>query len=694
MKFNVLPPVQEKLLAIFLSRPQERLYTNELIRLTQEYPNAVQYALNSLSKFGFLNNEVKGKKKFYQLKLSNPIIDEIKEIFRKKGLLDSSTSHLPQKNLWIKLLNREASLAFQVEVPLVNRDYLPKVIDFQINNFWYNGITYGVYYKEEELRNSANAIQLRIKKDSNFAKENIDGCYKLGDKLLNASNIKNVQILRNLSTKELLILLEQFRTAYLNFMPYLLYPHSIERYFLVQIEQELKDILNRKNTPHQFDEYFQILTTPTMHEIEQQIDMLQLAYQVQKYGWSKQVKNGLKQLHQKYTWLPLWTVAAGPLEESYFKDAVEALSKSEKHLLQEVDRIKSEQEKRIKKLKQSLKSLHAPKNLADLVDLLQAYMFLRTYRKNIISKAHYLHLPLVVEIGRRMKIGHDITLVSYEEMIDFLKEGMNISKITLAKRKQGWAVIAFNGVIKIISGDDEVLEVMEQFQIGNNPIPEPTHQVLNGRPACRGRVIGKVKIIKHLRELSKLEKGDVLVTRMTTPDFVPSLGKISAIVTDEGGVTCHAAIVSREFGIPCIVGTGNATQILRDADEVEVNANDGVVTILSSGGVTLTEDVIKGIRLYKGCVKGEVINIKSESDLKRINSDSIVLANTMNPRFLSALYRARGFVVDEYSPTSHAYLYAQTIKIPSLGGTKNASEILKTGDKIELDADKEQLRLL
>lgn len=694
MKFNVLPPVQEKLLAIFLSRPQERLYTNELIRMTQEYPNAIQYALNSLSKSGFLKNEVKGKKKFYQLELSNPVIEEVKGIFHKKGLLDLSSSHLTQKNSWIKLLNREASLAFQTEVPLVNRDFLPKVIDFQINNFWYNGITHGVYYIEEELRNSASAIQLRIKKDPNFTKENINGCFKLGDKLLEASDIKNDHRLRQLSTQKLLVLLEQFRTAYLNFMPYLLYPHSIERYFIALIEQELKDILNRKNNLHQFDEYFQILTTPTIHEIEQQIDMLQLAYQVQKNGWSKQIKNGLKKLHQKYIWLPLWTVAADPLEESYFKDAVEALSKSEKHLLKEVDRIKSEQQEREKKLKQLLTSLHAQKNLTDLVDLLQAYMFLRTYRKNIISKAHFLHLPMILEIGRRMKIDHDITLASYEEMIDFLKEGKNISKITLAKRKHGWAVIAFNGVIKIISGADEVLEVMEQLQIGNNPIPEPTHQILNGRPACRGKVIGKVKIIKNLRELSKLEKGDVLVARMTTPDFVPSLGKISAIVTDEGGVTCHAAIVSREFGIPCIVGTGNATQILRDADEVEVNANDGIVTILSSGGVEITEDVIKGIKLYKGCVKGEVVNIKSEVDLKRVNSNSIVLANTMNPRFLSALYRAKGFVVDEYSPTSHAYLYAQTIKIPSLGGTKYASEILKTGDRIELDADKEQLRLI
>lgn len=694
MKFNVLPPMQEKILLIFLLQSDQRLYTNELIRMTREYPNSVQYALIALSKSGFLKNEVVNKKKFYRLDQTNPVLEEIKEIFRIKGLLNSKASFVTPKNSWVKLLNRDASLAFQAEVPLVNRDILPKVIDFQINNFWFNGITHGVYYIEEELRNSADAIQLRIKKDPDFAKNNISGCYQLGDQLINASTIKNAQKLNRLTNKALLSLLEKFRTAYLNFLPYLLYPHSIERYFLTQIEHELKEILIRKNNLYKFDEYFQILTTPTIHEIEQQIDMLQLAHQVQKHGWKKHEKISLKYLHQKYAWLPLWTVTATPLEISYFEDAIDALSKSEKPLLDEIDRINSEQHARQNKLKNILKSINATKNLSDLVELLQAYMFLRTYRKNIISKAHYLHLPLTHEIGRRMKIKKDIAFITYEEMIKFLKTKAIISRITLAKRKLGWAVLAFNGIIKIISGADEVLEVMEQLQLGNNPIPEPISQVLKGTPACRGKVVGRVKIIKHLRELPRLERGDILVTRMTTPDFVTSLRKVVAIITDEGGATCHAAIVSREFNIPCIVGTGNATQILRDNDEVEVNANDGVVTILSSGRSKQSEDVINGIRLYKGHIKGKIVNIKSEVDLIKVTHNSIVLANSINPRFLSALYKAKGFVVDEYSPTSHAHLYAQTIKIPSLGGTKNASEILKTGDIIELDANNEYIKLL
>ena len=74
-----------------------------------------------------------------------------------------------------------------------------------------------------------------------------------------------------------------------------------------------------------------------------------------------------------------------------------------------------------------------------------------------------------------------------------------------------------------------------------------------------------------------MEKGDVLVSSMTRPELVPAMKKALAVVTDEGGMTCHAAIVSRELGIPCVVGTKIATKAFKDGDFVEVNANHGVV---------------------------------------------------------------------------------------------------------------------
>ena len=101
--------------------------------------------------------------------------------------------------------------------------------------------------------------------------------------------------------------------------------------------------------------------------------------------------------------------------------------------------------------------------------------------------------------------------------------------------------------------------------------------IVKGLEASPGVGIGKVKLVKDASEISKVEKGDVLVTQMTSPDFVPAMERAVAIVTDEGGITSHAAIVSRELGVPCIVGTENATSVLSEGQVVTVDANKGVV---------------------------------------------------------------------------------------------------------------------
>ena len=103
--------------------------------------------------------------------------------------------------------------------------------------------------------------------------------------------------------------------------------------------------------------------------------------------------------------------------------------------------------------------------------------------------------------------------------------------------------------------------------------------MLGGVIASAGKYTGPVKVMQGAGELAKVKKGDVLVASMTTPEYVPAMRKAGAIITDEGGVMCHAAIVSRELGIPCVVGTKNATKILKDGDIVEVNANHNSVRI-------------------------------------------------------------------------------------------------------------------
>ena len=101
--------------------------------------------------------------------------------------------------------------------------------------------------------------------------------------------------------------------------------------------------------------------------------------------------------------------------------------------------------------------------------------------------------------------------------------------------------------------------------------------LVRGLGASPGMAAGTVKIVLDIDELDKIKDGDIMVTTMTTPDMVPAMRRASGIVTDEGGVTCHASIISRELGIPCVVGTGDATTTLKENTGVTLDGKKGLV---------------------------------------------------------------------------------------------------------------------
>jgi len=108
-------------------------------------------------------------------------------------------------------------------------------------------------------------------------------------------------------------------------------------------------------------------------------------------------------------------------------------------------------------------------------------------------------------------------------------------------------------------------------------VEEAAPLLLSGSPASPGAAAGPVRIVVSASEIDRVQKGDVLVAEMTTPDFVPAMKRAAAIVTDRGGRTCHAAIVSRELGVPCVVGAGEATTRLRNDQLVTVDGSQGKV---------------------------------------------------------------------------------------------------------------------
>lgn len=101
--------------------------------------------------------------------------------------------------------------------------------------------------------------------------------------------------------------------------------------------------------------------------------------------------------------------------------------------------------------------------------------------------------------------------------------------------------------------------------------------IVQGQGASPGIASGKVVIVRDIKDAGKVKEGDILVTKMTNPDMVPAMRRVAAIVTDEGGMTCHAAIVSRELGTPAVVGTRNATTVLKPGQMITVDGEKGQV---------------------------------------------------------------------------------------------------------------------
>ncbi len=156
-----------------------------------------------------------------------------------------------------------------------------------------------------------------------------------------------------------------------------------------------------------------------------------------------------------------------------------------------------------------------------------------------------------------------------------IKNCLNGIRIPEVYPRHIYSYIKFkDGNINILSGGDAYRKIRElEKEI-------PKNEVI-GTPANKGVMKGKVKIIplslNPEQYLSKLEKGDILVSDTTGPEMMPIIKKAAAIVTDEGGMMSHAAIVAREFNIPCVVGTKYATKVFKDGEMIEVNANNGVV---------------------------------------------------------------------------------------------------------------------
>jgi len=214
-----------------------------------------------------------------------------------------------------------------------------------------------------------------------------------------------------------------------------------------------------------------------------------------------------------------------------------------------------------------------------IMKMMDFFAYLQDKRKKLNLIADYYLDLLLAEIGRRS--GFELMEMKYllPDETHLVLRGTQFSHEEINSRMKFCVIEYFcDEPPKIYTGKEAEKKLDEEY---GQQEKLNLFQVF-GTPASPGTAIGKARIIFSPSEIDLVQPGEILITSMTRPDLVPAMKKAGAIITDEGGITCHAAILSRELGVPCIVGTKVATKVFSNGDIVEVRANHGVARKLGS----------------------------------------------------------------------------------------------------------------
>jgi len=358
------------------------------------------------------------------------------------------------------------------------------------------------------------------------------------------------------------------------------------KYYLQKMEEVSKILLNTQihfQISSHMDELLQRKIKSLFPGIKEE-DLLNLCISSQKADVNlhdEKVTELIQWLNKNRIQLTTWAQASNPVKNKilecyklgYFLHSSYGgvtLWSSEKELEEIKERLK-QKIPLVKEIKVPSLKLSSEQKL--WVEVSKYFSYLRDRRKSIQQKAFYYQAQLLEEISKYCKIPREelenATFNQIKEQIN----NLNQLKKIIQTQKKGYLFCWTKYTPLYLESGLKAAKIFENYKVKF----EENQQEIMGQVACQGIVKGRVRIIFNTHQKVKFEEGEVLVTGMTSPDFVPLMRKASAIVTDLGGITCHFAIISREFNKPCIVGTLNATRLLRNGDLVEVDANCGRV---------------------------------------------------------------------------------------------------------------------
>ena len=354
---------------------------------------------------------------------------------------------------------------------------------------------------------------------------------------------------------------EEYSRAYAFFALYSFAPWSIDLILAPRLFEEL----GKMNAERAGDWYETICTATRPNRMfDQQVDLLRLSLDFNEKRLEEHVN--------KYFWIPIYNLGDKPWTAADFMRMQKEIENPENELREKLSFFSN----RKQRLQNVLDELKPTKELLRLIEIVHLFTFIRDERVDRWRRVLFIIEPFYRELAHRfdLSLNQTINLLD-EEITDLLRNGTVPDHLN--KRTTMHAMICRNGEKQIFTNPADIARIRQEELEAD---ADRNSDTLKGMGAYKGVARGIARVIRGPEDLGSIVQGEILVAHHTSPSYIVAMKRAVAFVTDEGGITSHAAIVSRELKIPCVTATRDGSSLIKTGDEVEVDADKGIVSIL------------------------------------------------------------------------------------------------------------------
>lgn len=431
-----------------------------------------------------------------------------------------------------------------------------------------NGIQRGIsFYPKKDLEAMSQYIAGKLLKDKKYFSRLEKGEKEKRKAIIKFLSEKEKESLSGLGFDRLLKLAEKIQRHWTDYDIW-----TVPAWFIAG--DEFKELARKKIDLPENDSI--ILMDPLRKTYTLQLEEAIIKYALAIKEDACDIKKTARKLSRDFGWMPFGYDGPEYWDSQYFVTKLqENLGKKKEILIKEKNEIEKRGRESEIKFRKAIKKHKLNSEKKRLVNIMHVLSIWTDERKALDYRLNYYYAQILYELGKRFKVPYKNLKYLFLEELKITKNNKNkilrisnerINKTFIIEYKGGRG-----GVVSSKKKNKLLREWDEQMRNSDK---------LKGAVACHGPkniYRGKVKILSSARESGKIKNGDFLVATMTTPDYILAMQKAAGFITDEGGVTCHAAIVAREMNKPCIIGTKNATRVLRDGDLVEVDMERGTI---------------------------------------------------------------------------------------------------------------------